>query len=481
MPVLPYPVELLENHQAIHEFLRTCQAAAIHQGHAQIASLTFELKAIDPLALLVQHSPTQSVHYYCESRGQQTSLLALHTALAHTAQGPSRFDQVQQFVDQWQGHCHWLSPGGRPESCQANVRFFCQFTFFDQVSDLALGFAAANLFLPQFQLDTSRDRTTLTANLVIEPDTELAPLMVATSEFLQPLKTLSGPPRAALMGTVQDPSAQLAAIFAAADTRDFRSAVRATLGAIDRQQLHKVVLAHAVDLPLAGAFPVTRALHNLRHRHPDCYVFSVSNGQGQGFIGASPERLIQMAGGVMTTDALAGSAPRGRSAIEDRQLAQDLLSSPKERHEHQVVVDFIAEQLQQLDLTPRFSPQPNLLRLSNIQHLHTPIQAQVSGNLSPLQILKALHPTPAVAGVPRTAACEQIQQHETFERGLYAAPLGWIDPQGNSDFLVGIRSALIDADHARLYAGAGIVAGSSPERELGEIQLKLRALFDSLV
>jgi menaquinone-specific isochorismate synthase len=131
-------------------------------------------------------------------------------------------------------------------------------------------------------------------------------------------------------------------------------------------------------------------------------------------------------------------------------------------------------------LSPRHSTPPGLLRLPHIQHLHTPICADVPRHVSPLALVEALHPTPAVAGVPTQTACDLIQQEEPCDRGLYAAPFGWVDPYGNSEFIVGIRSALIQGNQARLYAGAGIVDGSDPARELAEVQLKLQAIAEAL-
>ena len=145
-----------------------------------------------------------------------------------------------------------------------------------------------------------------------------------------------------------------------------------------------------------------------------------------------------------------------------------------------MVIDFITQRLLELGLRSQMLV-PGLRKLSNIQHLWTPIQAIVPNWVHPLQIVAQLHPTPAVAGADRNIACSQIQRYESFERGLYAAPLGWVDGSGNCEFIVGIRSALIDGKSARLYAGAGIVAGSDPDKELAEIQLKLQALLKALV
>lgn len=186
----------------------------------------------------------------------------------------------------------------------------------------------------------------------------------------------------------------------------------------------------------------------------------------------------------LVTDALAGSAPRGKTPEEDAINADRLLKSEKERHEHSLVIDFITQQLLKLGLFPQvvnFQGTPRLRQLSNIQHLWTPIQALVPSHVHPLQIIAHLHPTPAVAGESRLDAMKQIRRYESFERGLYAAPLGWVDTSGNCEFIVGIRSALIDGNRARLYAGAGIVAGSDPSKELAEIQLKFQALLKALV
>ncbi|MFM6754151.1 MAG: isochorismate synthase MenF, partial [Dolichospermum sp.] len=242
----------------------------------------------------------------------------------------------------------------------------------------------------------------------------------------------------------------------------------------------KVVLADTVDVNNNQDFKLLQSLNNLRQLHPNCHVFSIGNGQGQNFIGASPERLISIHKQQLITDALAGSAPRGKTPIEDTANANNLVNNTKEKHEHKLVLDFITQHLSQLGLCPQVLA-PRLRKLSNIQHLWTPITAMVPNNIHPLQIISKLHPTPAVAGAARDIACNEIRRYENFERGLYAAPLGWVDGEGNCEFIVGIRSALIDGNYARLYAGAGIVAGSDPQKEFAEVQLKLQALLKALV
>jgi menaquinone-specific isochorismate synthase len=227
---------------------------------------------------------------------------------------------------------------------------------------------------------------------------------------------------------------------------------------------------------------------NLRDRHPHCYTFATSDGLGNCFLGASPERLVTVRNGLLIADALAGSAPRGSSPLLDRQLGEELLADPKEQHEHRLVRDFIASSLVDLGLHPQWSAAPRLLQLTNIQHLWTAMRTVLPSDVSPLAVVGALHPTPAVAGLPRDLACAKIREYEQVDRSLYAAPLGWIDVDGDCEFVVGIRSALItsvrgaspEETRVRLYAGAGIVAGSQVAREVAEIQLKLQPLYQSL-
>jgi menaquinone-specific isochorismate synthase len=158
-----------------------------------------------------------------------------------------------------------------------------------------------------------------------------------------------------------------------------------------------------------------------------------------------------------------------------------LLSDEKELREHRHVIASIERRLAPLGLQLDHANRPGLKRLANVQHLHTPVSAVLPAGVRLLDVLARLHPTPAVGGTPRAAACAQIRELEGFPRGLYAGPVGWIDHRGGGEFFVGIRSALIDGARARVYAGGGIVAGSVPEREFAETELKFKALLDALL
>jgi len=361
-------------------------------------------------------------------------------------------------------------------------RFFCSFSFFDQILDPGVRFAAAQVVLPQWQVMRRQTGCVAIANILIGAKSELATL---TDTLWRQFKTI----RLAKFGlfNLPDPIRQRLNQWQMIEGDRFKPAVNLALELIRKNQLSKLVVADVIDVISRLPFEWVQSLHHLRKLHPDSYVFSIGNGQGQSFIGASPERLIRIRNALqqpcrlLLTDALAGSAPRGKTIAEDIAWGDRLINSDKEQREHQVVVNFIRQQLTDFGLSPQGAAIPTLLKLPNIQHLHTPIQAVLPSHVQPLAVLAQLHPTPAVAGVPRSIACEQIRHLENFERSLYAAPLGWVDVHGDAEFIVGIRSALIEGCHARLYAGAGIVAGSSPDRELAEVKLKFQALLQALV
>jgi menaquinone-specific isochorismate synthase len=482
MPVTPYRTNLFQDRKDLYQFLLACQQVSIEKKCTQIASVSLEIDPIDPLSVLHCLSKPNQLSFYFEKRGQndesgessRRAIAGIGAVISlNVEDAQKRFLQAQKFI----------------ESCSANTiktgdlslpfsgpHFLGGFTFFEDVPAKNAYFSNATLFLPRWQVSCQANRYVLVANFAIDASANLESLLDKAWGDFQKITTIKY--------RVPEVNFQGRAIFDQRDITDtnyFKSAVLSALAAIESKQFSKIVLAHAIDVISPTLFHVVHSLSNLRRFYPDCFVFCLSNGQGQHFIGASPERLLSIQDQELLTDALAGSFPRGKTALEDANLARGLLNSEKEIREHQVVIDFLTQSLSRLGLTPRRSLSPHLLQLSNIQHLRTPIRATVPADVSLLKILAELHPTPAVAGAPRDVACQQIRGYEAFERSLYAAPLGWLDHQGNGEFIVGIRSALVNGCSARLYAGAGIVAGSDPEKELTEIKLKLQALLQALV
>lgn len=261
--------------------------------------------------------------------------------------------------------------------------------------------------------------------------------------------------------------------------------VSRAVGAVGRGELDKVVCARMLVLgPGSGPGPVA-VLDALRRRSSNCAVFAFTAGAAT-FLGATPEELAVLDGHRLGTSAVAGTAPRGADAAEDARLADQLLASAKERAEHRFVVEAITAGLEGLGLVDPTPTEPEILALTNLQHLRTPITSRVrqrSSGVNDMDVLRVagvLHPTPATGGAPLDSALAFIEAHEAFDRGWYAAPVGWCDLDGNGELRVALRSMLATDDGLRLFAGAGVVAGSAPEGELAETSVKLRALLDVL-
>ncbi|MEM6252343.1 MAG: isochorismate synthase [Cyanobacteria bacterium P01_D01_bin.156] len=475
MTVAPYQSGLFKRYKEIHGFLSDCQRQATQAQHAKIVNITVPIDPIAPWQALQQLETAYPIHFYYSTT--QYTLLGLGVTITQQTAGADRFERMQQFIDVWKRHIISSSLN----TVTIKPYFLCSFTFFDQ-SASENGFKAAQVFIPQLQIVQHHGETTASLNCLIDDDTNINRLV---DDIRQQLQSIENSAAEINQNSPEALPALPKAPKVIRDVGNFEQMVRSVLPTLQKHHLYKVVLADALDVLSSRPFNIPASLKALGEAHPDCCVFSISNGNGPVFIGASPERLlsIQSAGDdkVLTTDALAGSAARGETSSIDQAIGQQLLNNPKERYEHQVVVDFIAEQLNRFGLQPLLDSHPKLLRLANIQHLHTPIKALLPKGFTPLALVKRLHPTPAVAGLPRPTASQLIQTTESFDRELYAAPLGWIDANGNSEFIVGIRSALIDYRQARLFAGAGIVAQSDPSRELAEVKLKLQALLGTLV
>lgn len=241
----------------------------------------------------------------------------------------------------------------------------------------------------------------------------------------------------------------------------------------------KAVLASTQQLASDAPISIGRALARLRAGYPDCHVFTMTQG-GTTFMGASPELLVSLIDGRVRALGLAGSARRGDTPEEDERIGEALLASGKDRIEHEAVVRAIRERLGPLTEDLVAPNQPELRRLRNIQHLSTEIGARVRPGTSLLDLVQRLHPTPAVCGWPADRARAVIAEHEGFDRGWYAGPVGWMDAAGDGEFAVALRSAVVSDDRAWLFAGNGIMGDSVPEAELAEVRLKFRPLSEAL-
>ncbi|MBI5058698.1 isochorismate synthase [candidate division KSB1 bacterium] len=259
---------------------------------------------------------------------------------------------------------------------------------------------------------------------------------------------------------------------------NWRRAVGAALAEFEQGELDKVVIAERVRLALSGVVELRDVLGVLGNVE-DCALFACRDTASGIFLGASPERLFRMQGRELEVDSLAGTRPRGATVSDDDRLALELERSAKERREQACVTEFLRAQLADVCEQVHEDTAAAVRRLANVQHLQTRLRGVLRAEVTPDQLLRLLHPTPAVCGNPVAPAREWIRSHEPHARGLYAGAVGWIDVQ-DAEFMVAIRSGLLRDHHAYLYAGAGIVPGSRAEAEYAECGWKMAGMRSAL-
>lgn len=260
----------------------------------------------------------------------------------------------------------------------------------------------------------------------------------------------------------------------------YEDAVRAATARIRAGDLRKVVLARTIEVDAGRELDPIRLAQRLRSVDPDAYTFTLPTPHGI-MVGASPELLVSRRGLELRSNPLAGSAPRAADPVQDRANADALVASAKDREEHAIVVEAVEHALRPFCRELRHDKEPVLLATANVWHLST----RFAGILrepaaTSLELVAALHPTPAVCGAPRDVAAAAIAELEPFDRGCYAGPAGWTDVNGDGDWAIALRCAELRGAHATLYAGAGIVADSDPASELDETERKFRAFLDAL-
>lgn len=255
----------------------------------------------------------------------------------------------------------------------------------------------------------------------------------------------------------------------------YMASVREAIDAINHGTLSKVVMARDLVGHMPAEGDVRYVLNTLALSYSDCWTFSAN-----GLVGASPETLVKVVNGRVASRVLAGSIARGQTAMSDQDATIALASSPKELREHEFAVRSVIEVLAPHTLQIAASDIPFALKLPNLWHLASDIDGFLRPGNNILSLVNELHPTGAVAGTPREAAIEFIHEHEPFDRGYYAGPVGWLDAEGDGEFAVALRCAHVDT-HGTInaWAGCGIVSGSSPEAELAETKLKFRPIREA--
>jgi salicylate biosynthesis isochorismate synthase len=469
LPEFVDPASVKRLHSHLGEALRRARAG----GDSVVASVSAPTRVpVDPTAI-VAASRADGEAWFCveEPDRDHSAVAAIGSALELRAAGPQRFNEL---AGRWQtvaSRAVCDPPAGPPGSGLVAVGGFA-FAPEGGTSPRWDDFAPGSLTVPEASLSRIGEQSWLSLNLGVAPDD--------TSEDLDRrlqirLASLSDRPLPML-----DPApAGRYRVHSPMPPSHFEEAVAGAVSRIRAGELEKLVLAREVEVTAPVAYDPAAIAGVLRDGFPACFTFVVGRGAAS-FLGASPELLVRREGMRASTVALAGSIRRSADPSVDRHLGEQLLLSAKDRHEHEVVARRIARALSPHSVWVTVAPEPMLVQVANIQHLATPIRAQLTQPVSAIELAGLLHPTPAVGGEPNDVAELLIPAFEGFDRGWYTGVVGWTDSIGDGEFCVALRCALLRGTSAWCYAGGGIVADSDPAAELAETEVKLQALLPLL-
>ena len=460
-------------------FVRLAQAVrrARRRGAQTLATISLELEdSVDPTAIVCASRRAHEQWFAFEQpdRGE-AALAGLGEAVALQAAGPERFTIVAERWRELSAAAVSDPPDGPGSGGAVAVGGFA-FAPDGGASPHWAGFEPASLIVPELTLTRSHNgggpAVRLTLAALASPDDMPEDLLARLEGRVQELRVRALP--------LLDPApAGRFQVASAMPPEHYEAAVARAVELIGAGELEKIVLAREVQVHAPRAYDPAAVIGVLREEFPSCFVFCVGRGDAT-LVGASPELLVRREGHRVSTIALAGSTRRSADPAVDAHLGEQLLRDESYRDEHAIVARRIERTLRPHAVWVAAAPEPALVRIANIQHLATPIRAQLATPMDVLELVALMHPTPAVGGEPLARAAPLIPALEGLDRGWYSGPVGWTDASGGGEFCVALRCALVSGAVARCYAGNGIVRESEPAAELAETEVKLSALLPLL-
>jgi salicylate biosynthesis isochorismate synthase/menaquinone-specific isochorismate synthase len=446
-------------------------------GAPVLASLSVPLpESVDPAAVACASRRGSEPWFLFEQpdRGRR-AIAAIGEALELSAHGAGRFAELRE---RWRALSAAAVGGDATQAPGAGPLAVGGFAFAPDGGGSAhwREFAPARLSVPEATLvrrtDAGRESVQLTLAALVSPDDTV-------EQRLQALVCRAGELRSEPLPLLDPAPTGRFQVASALAPEHYEQAVARAVELIAAGRMQKIALAREVQVHAPGAYDPAAIFGVLREEFPSCFVFCVGRGAAT-LIAASPELLVRREGQRVSTLALAGSSRRSADPAVDAHLGEQLLRDPSYREEHAIVARRIERTLRPHSVWVTAAAEPELVRIANIQHLATPIRAQLAAPLEALELAALMHPTPAVGGEPLSEAAPLIPALEGLDRGWYSGPVGWTDTTGDGEFCVALRCALLDGAVARCYAGNGIVRDSDPPRELAETEVKLAALLPLL-
>jgi len=463
--------------ERLAERIALASATATRTGERAFAAITV---AIDPaldVAAAVLGSRRSDDRWFCMEQPDRDgyAVCGLGVATGVEADGSARFRTAAAACRDIAGRVFADEPGRDPERPAGSGPVFLGGFAFAHEGGRAPEWgtlAPAQLILPELSFARGRGEARMTATVAADPGDSAELLLDRARDRVDSLWPAPMP--------LLDPDpATRPRVAGALPAAHYEEAVQRAVERIRAGDLDKVVLAREVRVHAAGPIDPAPILDALRAAFPACYCYCVGTPE-LALVGASPELLVRRDGERAQTVALAGTTRRSADPAVDDHLGEQLLRSDKDRGEQRIVTERIERALDPVSLWVAAAEEPVLVKVQNVQHLATPIRAQLAEPIPVLELAGRLHPTPAVGGEPNAAAQPLIPALEGLDRGWYAGAIGWTDLAEDGELCVALRCALLRDDLARLYAGCGIVADSDPAAELAETEVKLQALLPLL-
>ena len=443
-------------HRLLEQIQNACQGSHDHDAPRMIRCKV-EVENVAAMQWLAcQSIPIKT---YWANRNQEFKMAGL--GVAHEISGQDTPDLTKLFED--------LRVHLDPKYPELRYYGGFQFNRGSKPSQEWKSFGAYRFIIPQFELHRSDEGTFLVCNFFKNAENCQPPeAIIKQLEDVQFELTMSDWEERTILHRRDIP-----------DRAEWQSSLDTALEEIGADKYEKVVLARKATLTFNDPVDPVAYLLRLRRMTEDTFNFYFQADEGHAFLGATPERLFKRQGRTIHTEAIAGTRPRGLTTRDDERYSKALLNSEKEVREHSIVVDMIRNVLEKHCYNLVVDEEVQITRLSHVQHLCKHFKGELDPETSDADLIEALHPTPAMGGYPTDIALEAIEDLEPFNRGWYAAPIGFVG-HDHTEFVVGIRSALVERERVSLYSGAGIVLGSDPAEEWQEIEDKISKFLKAL-
>lgn len=452
----------------IEEIIGEAIKKAQQQVKPQMVSVVERIDQIDPFQFLYTGQSIDRHRHFWRSAEEDFTMVGIGSARTMRSSGPYRFTELQQswntFLEEAVTYDEYGEKG-------TGIVALGGFSFDPEQKNQQPweSFPESQLTIPEYLLTNKGSHSYLTSNFIVFPE----------DHQKQTIRNWADQKEQLFMKKPSSSSVPVRVDEKEIEPEEWKRSVRQATDDIKRGVLEKVVLARELRVTFDSTVEIEPVLKALSETQQNSYIFAFES-EGEYFVGATPERLAKLENQQLISTCLAGTIPRGDTEEEDERLGMELMYDPKNRQEHQFVVEMIKEAVEACSHHVEIPEAPVLYPLRNLQHLYTPVKAVLDEGFTLIDVIERLHPTPALGGLPQKKSVEYIRHHETLNRGWYAGPVGWMDDRNNGEFAVAIRSALIQGDEASLFAGCGVVEDSDPEAEYEETAVKLKPMLSVL-